>query len=207
MAKQDSILNYASSLDPIQRGMLEGKQAISETKYDTLQFAAAAVPARTDFFATPGADLSQKNFEGPQILVSSGKLFLLQTIGVCIVANGATTTAENLLALINRCALRLQVDQKIYGTFPLHQLTGFGGAYLPSQVSVAAAPAPAGAIAATGITNGVPHNQPFRILPVLVEGQKPFVASLIGPTGTAITLAGTVDLKVCLGGLQFQAIQ
>lgn len=207
MAKQDSILNYVSSLDPIQRSMLEGKQAISETKYDTIQLAAAAVPARTDFFATPSADLSQKNFEGPQILVSSGKLFLLQTIGVMIAANGAATTAANLLDLINRCALRLQVDQKIYGTFPLHQLTGFGGAYLPSQVSVTAAAAPAGAIAATGITNGVPHNQPFRILPALVEGQKPFVASLIGPTGTAITLAGTVDLKVCLGGLQFQAIQ
>lgn len=207
MAKGNNILDFVSSLDPIQRGMLEGKQSISETKYDTLQLAAAAIPARTDFFQAPSADLAVKNFEGPGFLVASGKLFLVQTIGVVIAANAAATTADNLLQLINRCALRLQVDQKIYGTFPLHQLTGFGGAYLPSQVAVTAAAAPAGAVAATGITNGVPHNQPFRVLPFLVEGQKPFTASLIGPTGTAITLAGTVDLKVCLGGFQFQSIQ
>lgn len=207
MARKESILDYASSLTPVQQETLAVMQKISETKYDTLQFAAAAVPARTDFFQTPSADLAAKNFEGPGMLISGGKYFLLQTIGVIVAGNAAATTAANILDVLHRCSLRLQVDQKIYGTFPLHQLTGFGGAFLPSQVSVTAAAAPAGAIAATGITNGVPHNQPFRVLPVLVEGQKPFVASLIGPTGTPITLAGTLDLKVCLGGIQFQSIQ
>jgi hypothetical protein len=202
-----NLLDYASSLAPAQAAQLQAMQKISETKYDTIQLAAAALPARTDFFQTPSADLAVKNFEGPGMLISGGKYFLLQTIGVVIAAAAAATTGANILDLINRCSLRLQVDQKIFGTFPIHQLTGFGGAYTPSQGAVTAAAAPAGALMAPGITNGIPHNQPFRILPVLVEGQKPFMASLIGPTGAAITLAGTLDLKVCLGGIQFQAIQ
>lgn len=207
MAKQSSIMDFITSLDPIQAQMVANKQSISETKYDTLTLAAAAIPAQTTFFATTSADLALKNFEGPGNLVTSGKLFLIQTIGVVIASIAAAATAQNLADLVNLCSLRLQVDQKIMGTFPLHQLTGFGGAYLPSQVAVTAAAAPAGAVANFGITNGAPINQPFRVRPMLVEGQKQFAAYLIAPTGTAITLAGTVGLKVCLGGLQFQPIQ
>ena len=206
MARQDNLLDFATSLDPFQVEMLKGKQSISETKYDTINLAAAAV-VRTDFFQTPSADLAIKNFEGPGILVTSGKLFLVQTIGVVIASIAAAATAQNLMDLIMLCSLRITNDQKIMGTFPLHQLTGFGGAYLPSQVAVTPAAAPAGAVSNFGVTNGMPHNQPFRVRPMLVEGQKPFTVSLIAPTGTAITLAGIVGLKVCLGGLQFQSIQ
>lgn len=207
MARQDNLLDFATSLDPFQVDQLKGKQSISETKYDTLLLAAAAIPARTDFFQTPSADTAIKNFEGPGILVTSGKLFLVQTLGVVISSIAAATTAQNLMDLIMLCAVRITNDQKIMGTFPLHQLTGFGGAYLPSQVAVTAAAAPAGAVSNFGITNGMPHNQPFRVRPMLIEGQKPFSASLVAPTGVPITLAGAVGLKVCLGGLQFQSIQ
>lgn len=202
-----NLLDFATSLDPGQMQLLVGKQSISETKYDTLTLAAAAIPSTTQFFATPSSDVARKNFEGPSQLITSGKLFLVQTIGVVISQIAAAATAQNLLDLINNCAVRLQVDQKIMGTFPLHQLTGFGGAHLSSQVAVTAAAAPAGAAANFGITNGMPQNQPFRLRPMLIEGQKNFAAYLIGPTGTVITLAGAVDLKLCVGGLQFQPIQ
>lgn len=206
MSNPNELLKYATSLDPAQQAMLAGKQVISETKYDTLTLAAAVVPT-TQFFANQTADLGIKNFDGNGILVNSGKLFLIQTVGVVITAIAAATTGQNIVDVINQCALRIQVDSKIMGTFPLHQLTGFGGAYLPSQVAVTAAAAPAGAVSNFGITNGVPQSQPFRINPMLIEGQKAFAAFLVAPTTTAITLAGTLGLKVCLGGLQFQAIQ
>jgi len=108
---------------------------------------------------------------------------------------------------LNKTAVRLQVDQKIMGTFPSHMLTGFGGAYLPSQVAVTAAAAPAGAVSNFGITNGAPQNQPYRVRPMLIEGQKSFAAYLVGPTGAPITLAGTLGIKILVGGLQFQPIQ
>lgn len=207
MKSPNELMKYATSLDPAQRASLEGKQVVSETKYDTLTLAAAVVPNQTQFFAQQNADLAVKNFDGNGVLVASGKSFLAQTLGVVITKIAAAATAQNIVDLIYNCTLRLQVDQKIMGTYPIHMLTGFGGAYLPSQVAVAAAAAPAGATANFGITNGFPHSQPFRINPLLIEGQKAFAAFLIGPTGTPITLAGTLDIRVLLGGLQFQAIQ
>lgn len=208
MARENNdLLKYATSLDPAQLQLIGAKQAISETKYDTLTLAAAVLPNQTQFFANPSADLAIKNFEGPSNLVTSGKLFLAQTLGFMISKSSATVTAQNIMDLLHNCAIRVQCDQKVMGTFPVHQLTGFGGVYLPSQVAVTGAAAPAGAVANFGITNGVPHSQPFRINPLLVEGQKSFACFLIAPTGTAITLAGTLDVKMLIGGIQFQAIQ
>lgn len=207
MARPASLLDYATSLDPLQAQMIAGKQAISETKYDTLTFAAAAVPSSTQFFAAPSSDLGIKNFDSASQLVSSGKLFLAQTLAVKITGIAAATTAQNIIDFFNRCALRLQVDQKIMGTFCLHQLTGAGGIFAPSQGGVTVAAAPVGAMMTTGLENGVPQNQPFRIKPLLIEGQKNFAAYIIGPTGTAITLAGTLEIKVLIGGLQYQPIQ
>lgn len=206
-ANPNDLLKYATSLDPAQLQMIGAKQAISETKYDTLTLAAAVIPNQTQFFANPSADLAVKNFEGPSNLVTSGKLFLAQTLGFKIVRIAAATTAQNLMDLIENCSLRVQCDQKVMGTFPVSQLTGFGGIYLPSQVAATPAAPPAGAVSNFGISNGIPHSQPFRINPLLVEGQKSFAAFLIAPTGNAITLAGAIDVKVLIGGIQFQAIQ
>jgi hypothetical protein len=203
---KNELLKYATSLDPAQRAQLEGKQVQSETKYDTIALAAAVLPT-TQFFANQTADLAVKNFDGNGILVNSGKYFLIQTIGAVISSIAPAVTAQNIVDVINLCSVRLQVDNKIMGTFPLHQLTGFGGAYLPSQVAVTAAAAPAGAASNFGITNGVPHSQPFRVNPMLIEPQKAFAMFLVAPTTTPITLAGILGLKFCLGGLQFQAIQ
>lgn len=207
MARNSSLLDYATSLDPIQSQVLAGKQSISETKYDTLTLAAAAIPSSTQFFATPSSDIAIKNFDGPNMLVSSGKHFLAQTLAVKIGSIGAATTGANIFDFINRCALRLQVDQKIMGTFAIHQLTGAGGIFAPSQVAPTVAVNPVGGVAASALENGVPQNQPFRIRPLLIEGQKSFAAYLIGPTGAPITLAGTLEIKVLIGGLQYQAIQ
>ena len=206
MAK-DSLMNYATSLDPAQRNLLMGKQVITETKYDSVAIPAGVLANQTQFFAAQNADLAVKNFDGNGFLVSNGKLFLAQTLGVLITGYTATVTGQNLIDIINQTALRLQVDQKIMGTFPLHQLTGFGGAYLPSQVNATVAANPIGGVAASGIQNGVTHNQPFRLSPMLIEGQKAFAAFLIGPTGAPITVVGGLTMKVCIGGLQFQAIQ
>jgi hypothetical protein len=201
------LLDYATSLDPIQAQMLAGKQCISETKYDTLTLAAAAIPSSTQFFAAPSSDVAIKNFEGPGQLVLAGKLFLIQTIAVKIGSIAAAVTAQNVIDFVNRCALRLQVDQKIMGTFKIHQLTGAGGLFTSSQVAATVAANPVGGAATTGMENGTPQNQPFRVKPLLIEGQKNFAAYLIGPSGTAITLAGTLEIAVLVGGLQYQAIQ
>lgn len=201
------LFQYATSLDPAMVQQIAAKQQISETKYDTIAFAAGAITPATPFFANQSSDLAFKNFDGNGYLVGQGKWFLAQTIGVNVIDVGATTTGLEVLAVLNKCAIRLQVDTKIMGTFPLHQLTGFGGAFVPSQIAVAAAAAPAGAIANAGITNGQPQNLPFKLTPMLLEGQKPFVATLIGPTGTPISTTGGITLKVCVGGLQFQSIQ
>ena len=203
---KNELLKYATSLDPAQRAMLEGKQVQSETKYDTIPLP-AAILASTQFFANQTADLAIKNFDGNGIRVNSGKFFLIQTIGAVIESIAAAVTGQNIVDVINQCALRLQIDSKVMGTFPLHQLTGFGGAFLPSQVGPTVAANPPGGVANFGITNGMPLSQPFRINPMLIEPQKNFAAFLIAPTGAPITLAGILGLKICLGGLQFQAIQ
>lgn len=200
-----SILDFATSLDPAQARLLEGKQSISEAKYDTLTLPAAAL-ATTQFFANQTSDLAIKNFEGNGQLVLSGKLFLIQTVAVQITQVSAAATAANLMDLINRTAVRFQVDQKIVGTFATKMLTGHGGATFPNVVGAVAAAAPP-TIANFGILNGASQNQPFRIRPMLVEGQKSFAAYLVGPTGAPITLAGTVEVQIILGGLQFQPIQ
>ncbi len=207
MANPKSLLDYATSLDPIQAQMIAGKQCISETKYDTLTFSAAAVPSSTQFFSSPSSDVAIKNFEGPGTLVLAGKLFLIQTLAVKICSIAAGVTGQNLADFINRTALRIQVDQKVMGTFALHQLTGAGGIFTSSQIAVTAAAAPVGAFATGGVENGTPQNQPFRIKPLLLEGQKQFSAFLLGPTTTILTLAGTLEIKVLVGGLQYQAIQ
>ena len=205
MAK--SLLDYATSLDPIQAQMIAGKQCISETKYDTLVLPAAQLASSTQFFSAPSSDVAIKNFEGPGTLVLSGKLFLIQTIAVKLCSFAAALTGQNVIDFVNRTALRIQIDQKVMGTWALHQLTGAGGVFNASSVAVTAAAAPVGAIATSTLENGVPQNQPFRIKPLLVEGQKQFSAFLIGPTTTPITLAGTMEVKVLVGGLQYQAIQ
>lgn len=206
MAKQ-TILDFATSLDPLQAQAIAGKQAISEDKYDTLTLAAAAIPAQTQFFSAPSSDLAIKNFDGPGYLVSNGKLFLIQTIGLKICTMAAAVTGANIIDFVNRTCVRIQVDQKVMGTFPTHRLTGFGGVFAPSQVAPTVAANPVGGVAASALENGVPQNQPFRIKPLLIESQKNFAAYLIGPTGTALTLAGTLEIKIILGGLQYQAIQ
>ena len=93
------------------------------------------------------------------------------------------------------------------GTFAIHQLTGAGGVYAPSQVAPTVAANPIGGFAATALENGMPMNQPYRVKPMLIEGQKNFAAFLVGPTGAPITLAGTLEVKVLLGGIQYQSIQ
>jgi hypothetical protein len=208
MAKDaNSLLNYATSLDPAQAAMIQGKQVISETKWDTLTIPTGVIAPQTQFFSQTSADTAAKNFEGPGNLVTSGKLFLAQTLGLVITAANVATTAANIVDFLNRCAVRIQVDQKVMGTYKVHQLSGFGGAYLPSQVAVTAAAAPAGAASNFAITNGVPQSQPFRINPLLIEGQKAFAAFLLAPTGTPITLVNSLDICILIGGLQFQAIQ
>jgi len=206
MADKNSLMQYASSLDPAQQAMLQGKQVISETKYDTL-ILPAVVLANTPFFQAQTPDLAVKNFDGNGYLLNSGKWFLFQTLGVNITNISAAVTGQNIVDVINRCALRIQIDQKVMGTYPVHQLTGFGGAFLSSNVAATVAANPPGGVANFGITNGMPQSQPFRVIPQLIEPQKAFVATLIAPTGTTITLLGTLEIKVSLGGLQFQAIQ
>jgi hypothetical protein len=201
------LLQYSTSLDPAQAQQLVGKQVIGETKWDTLTLAAAAIPASTQFFAAQTSELAVKNFDGNGYLVGQGKFFLAQTLGVKVLTSSATLTGQNVLDFVNRCCLRLQVDNKIMGTFPVHQLTGFGGVFAPSQVAPTIAANPPGGVASTALENGTPQNLPFRIPPMLLEGQKAFAAFLIAPTTTAITLAGILEVKVLVGGLQFQSIQ
>lgn len=201
------LMRFATSLDPAQSAQLVGKQSIGETKYDTLTFAAGAIANQTQFFANQTAELAVKNFDGNGYLVGAGKFFLAQTLGLKIVGVGAATTGANVIDFVNRCALRIQVDNKIMGTFPVHQLTGFGGIFAPSQVAPTVAANPPGGVASTALENGIPQNQPFRLPPMLLEGQKPFAAFLIAPTTTPITLADVLSIKVLVGGIQFQAIQ
>jgi hypothetical protein len=203
----NDLMKYATSLDPMQAQALVGKQVIGETKWDTLTLAAAAIPNQTQFFAAQTSELAIKNFDGNGYLVGQGKFFLAQTLGVKILPSGNGVTGQNIIDFVNQCAIRLQVDNKIMGTFPIHQLTGFGGIFAPSQIAPTVAVNPAGGVAASGLENGTPQNLPFRIPPMLLEGQKAFAAFLIAPTTNPINLAGTLAVKVLIGGLQFQAIQ
>ena len=201
------LMRYATSLDPAQSAQLVGKQSIGETKWDTITFAAGALAPQLPFFSAQTSELALKNFDGNGYLVGAGKFFLAQTIGLKIVGVGPATTGANVIDFVNRCAIRLQVDNKIMGTFPVHQLTGFGGVFAPSQVAPTVAANPPGGVASTALENGVPQNLPFKIPPMLLEGQKAFAAFLLAPTTTPITLADILTVKFLVGGIQFQAIQ
>lgn len=190
--------NYASSLDPFQGPGASNvaKQIVSEVKYDTVALAAAAVPAQTAAFAQNSADLALKNFDGNQILVNSGKAFLIKNISI----NVRGTVIADIDAVINQLSCRIQVDQKVYGTIPLSRLCAAGGTFV-AGAQVAAA-------SGVGITNGNPLNQPFRLeVPIMVEGLKTFYFFILGPTGTPLTLTSIVTLRIQLEGKQAQAIQ
>jgi hypothetical protein len=203
------ITSYLTSLDPVDQSKLQGKQRISEIKWDTITFAAGAIPAQTSFFAaaSPG-DPALKNFDQNSQLVAGGKYFLIQWLAVNIITNSAAATFADVNAICSQCCAQIQIDQKIMGRFPIHALTGIGGvSAFSSQVAVTAAAAPAGAAGPTGVTNGMPQNQPFRVSPMLIEPLKAFSFVILGPTGTPVALTGTVTVRVSVGGLQFQAIQ
>ena len=190
--------NYASSMDPFQGpgGVPITKQIISEVKYDTVVLAAAAVPAQTSAFAANSADLAIKNFDGNQILVNSGKSFLIKNISI----NVRGTVIADIDATIQQLSCRIQVDQKVYGTFPLSRLSAAGGTFV-AGAQVAAA-------SGVGVVNGNPLNQPFRLeVPIMVEGLKTFYFFILGPTGTPLVLTSAVTLRIQLEGKQAQAIQ
>lgn len=181
---------------------------IHTTKCATKTFAAAAIPALTDFFqSAPSGDLTRDNYDQGGILITSGKTFTLYALALAVIPSTAATFSD-IDTFLQRCTLVLTSQNKEIGVFPLIHIPAGGGAYAASsQLAVTAAAAP-GAQISLGVTNGLPIRKLLELKqPLIIQSQQSFKVSILGPNSVpagfpAATLAGALDVRIALEGIE-----
>lgn len=182
-------------------------QAIHDMKWATRSLAAGAIPATTNFFgAAPSSDLTVDRYEQPNTLVSSAKIYTIYGLFAQIWA-GAAAVFGDFEKVINYCAVRIVTAQKEYGVFPLNLLPAGGGLFVQGgNISVTPAASPGGQSPA-GILNGQPgRNACFTFAnPLEIQANQSFYMELLGPTATAQTLTGAMNVRLVLDGVEKRA--
>jgi len=99
--------------------------------------------------------------------------------------------------------VRIVTASKEFGVFPLLDLPQGGGVCaLSGQVSVTAAASP-GAFSANALTNGHPLRKKFALKnPLVIQANQSFYMELLGPTTTAQTLTGIMQVRLELEGVE-----
>jgi len=170
-------------------------QFVSDQKFATKIQAAGVWPAAIDFFqAAPGTDQTEDYYDAGNQLVTSGKSFTIQNIGVHIYS----ADLHDYDAIIHRVVLVLTVQQKEVGRFRVRRLTEAGGLWLASAQSAAASH--------LGASNGTPHNSPFNIAPITIDTNQTFKATLLGPTRDPYTLIDQTTIQVVLEGFETRPV-
>ncbi len=179
-------------------------QDLHDMKWATRALAAGAIPATTNFFgAAPSSDLTVDRYEQPNTLVSSAKTYTIYGLFVQLFI-GAAGTLSDLEKVINYTALQIITAQKEYGVFPVSLLPAGGGLLVQSgQIAVTPAATP-GAQSPVGALNGTPDRRAcFKFAnPLIIQANQGFACNLIGPTATAQTLTGIVNVRVVLDGVE-----
>ena len=179
-------------------------QNIHDMKWATRSLAAGAIPATTNFFgAAPSSDLTVDRYEQGNTLVSSAKIYTIYGVFVQVYA-GAAAIFSDFEKLISYCALRIVTAQKEYGIFPVSLLPAGGGIFAQGgNISVTPAAAPGG-LSVSALLNGQPgRNACFTLAnPLIIQANQSFYAELLGPTATAQTLTGALNVRVVLDGVE-----
>ena len=171
-------------------------QAVSDTKWSTKTLAIGVAPVSTDYFTSaPNADRTVDNYDAGNQLVTSGKLFMIQSISVNVIS----TSIADVNAIINQGLIVLTCQNKEIGAFRVRQLNAGGGTFV-AGAQVAAA-------SSVGVTNGQPTNEPFLISDLLIETNQSFKATLIMPGGAlAYTIIAATTIEVGLHGFEIRPI-
>lgn len=179
-------------------------QKIHDMKWATRTIAAGVIPTTTNFFgASPSSDPTVDRYEQGNTLVSSAKIFTIYGLFAQLLPGAAAVLAD-FEKIINFCAVRIVTAQKEYGVFPLSLLPAGGGLVIQSgQVAITPAAVP-GAQSIVGALNGQPgRNAAFTFAnPLEIQANQPYYMELIGPTATAQTLTGAIQVRFVLDGVE-----
>jgi hypothetical protein len=182
-------------------------QNIHDMKWATRTLVAGAIPTTTNFFgAAPSSDLTVDRYEQGNTLVSSGKLYTIYGIFLQVYAGAAAVFAD-FEKLLSYTCIRLVTAQKEYGVFPVSLVPAGGGIYAQGgNISVTPAAAPGG-LSVSGLLNGQPgRNAAFTLAnPLIIQANQSFYAELLGPTATAQTLTGALNVRIVLDGVEQRA--
>lgn len=173
------------------------KQTVSDSKWTTKTLALGAAPVATDFFTSaPSQDVTIDNYDAGNQLVTSFKVFVIQSLQISL--KGAATAAGlvDINALIEQGVLVLTAQNKEVGRFRLRRLNAGGGLFV--------AGAQAAAASNVGVTNGLPSNDVFEIAPLEMYPNQSFKATLqlSNTAANVITLSAPVDVQLVLGGYE-----
>lgn len=166
-------------------------QVVTDTKFSTKTLAIGVAPPQTDFFTTqPLADPTLDWYDNGNQLVTSGKKFTVQAIGVNVVS----TSIADINAVIQLGVLVLFAQQKEIGRMRIRNLTAAGGPFV-AGAQVAAA-------SSVGVINGTPANEPWQFIEFELETNQMFKTTLLMPITTPYTIIAATTVEVDLFGFE-----
>ena len=170
-------------------------QFITDTKFSTKTLAAAVWPAVTDFFTTaPVVDPTLDNYDAGNQLVSSGKIFMIKGVAVCL-RGGAIV---DLNTVIETGVLVMTIQNKEDGRYRVRNLRAAGGLNVTSAQIAAAA--------VFGATNGAPTGDVWDICDLLAHTNQSVKCSLLGPITTPYTITVATSVEVDLHGYEIRPL-
>jgi hypothetical protein len=150
-------------------------QCVSDVKVST-QILPPFAPAYVSFFTTPpGGDQTVDRYDAARQLVTSGKLFVIQAIGVNItfIPTEANPVADDFDYIVQHGILVLYAQDKEIGAFRVRHLNSCGGTFIAGDQAILAASA--------GVLNGDPTTNAYRVAELKIETDETFKAVLFFP--------------------------
>ena len=168
-------------------------QCVTDTKFSQKILAIGVAPPQTDFFlSSPSADPTVDWYDAANQLVTSGKKFTIQAIGI----NVTSTSIADVNAVIELGILVLTAQNKEIGRHRVRNLSAAGGTYV-AGAQVAAA-------SSVGVLNGAPQNEPWQVIELQLQTNQSFKASLWMPTITPYTFIAATTVEVDLFGYEIR---
>lgn len=168
-------------------------QCITDTKFSQKILPIGVAAPQTDFFLTsPSADPTVDWYDAANQLVTSGKKFTIQGIGV----QATSTSIADINAIVNLGVLVCTAQNKEIGRNRVRNLTAAGGVFV-AGAQVAAA-------SSVGVNNGSPQNEPWQFIELQLQTNQSFKASLWMPTVTTYTIIAATTVEVDLFGYEIR---
>ena len=166
-------------------------QVVTDTKFSTKTLAIGVAPPLTEFFTSqPVADPTLDWYDAGNQLVTSGKKYTIQGVGVNVIS----TSIADINAVIQLGVLVLYAQQKEIGRMRIRNLNAAGGPFVAgAQVAVASS---------VGVINGAPQNEPWQFIEQELETNQTFKAQLLMPSSTPYTIIAATTVEVDLFGFE-----